>query len=182
MARRGAPATLPKELESIAQQVGRALEPIGADPASCEFDRERYAIQSAADSRHGRGVGVGQAGRVAAGESALHEQLHCGRGEGFGRSQVFSGGRIIQRRQKVDMLALHAQRLAAGREDVHLRRLAIEALRQRGRRVDDMLAVVEDQQKPAPRQKGQETGKRILRLSERRPAQRRRRWGQASRR
>jgi hypothetical protein len=52
------------------------------------------------------------------------------------------------------MLSLHPKRLAAGREDVHPRRLAVEALRERGRRVDDMLAVVEDQQKPAPREKG----------------------------
>jgi hypothetical protein len=49
---------------------------------------------------------------------------------------------------------------------MHLRRLAVEALRQRGCGVDDMLAVVEDQQNPATREKGHETGKRILRLYE----------------
>jgi hypothetical protein len=58
MTRRGGSATLPKELESIAQQVSRTLEPVGADPATCEFDRERYAIQSAADRRHRRRIGV----------------------------------------------------------------------------------------------------------------------------
>jgi hypothetical protein len=58
MTGRGGSATLPKELESIAQQVSRTLDPIGADPAACEFDGERYAIQPAADRCHGRRIGV----------------------------------------------------------------------------------------------------------------------------
>src|ERR1700722_1722788 len=59
MTRGGGSASLPKELEPIAQQVSRTLKTIGTNPASGQFDRKRYAIQSTADRRHCWCIGVG---------------------------------------------------------------------------------------------------------------------------
>nr|WP_238578702.1 hypothetical protein [Inquilinus limosus] len=63
----------------------------------------------------------------------------------------------------MDLFALDPQRLAAGRQDVGLRRGPEDLGSQAGGAVDHMLAAVEDQQEAAVAQMGDQAGHRILR-------------------
>ena len=69
-------------------------------------------------------------------------------------------GRRLQRRQPAEVLALGAERLAAGREDADVRRAPEDRGDQRGGGVDDVHAVVEHQQHPPAAQRRDEVLRR----------------------
>ncbi|BFO20959.1 hypothetical protein SHKM778_73470 [Streptomyces sp. KM77-8] len=106
-------------------------------PGGGEFDGERESVEAAADLRAGRrriGVGVGaEAG--AGGGSAVGEQTQRDR---FG-----------QRLDRAEQLAAHTERFAAGGEDGEPGAAFQQRLDEVGGGLDDMLAVVQDQQHAA---------------------------------
>ena len=68
----------------------------------------------------------------------------------------------MERCEAVHVFARYPERLAAGRQDVDVRRTAEKRRRQAGRRVDDVLAIVEHQQQPAVPERGDQARKRIF--------------------
>ena len=98
----------------------------------------------------------------AARHRALHEQLRGRKRLDGRRREPGVVRRTGERIQPVDMLALDPKRLAAGRQDVDLRRGIDDACRQRGDRFDEMLAGIEDQENSLVAQIGDQTGRRIV--------------------
>ena len=127
------------------QQPEPGLEPVGQvgqrqrpQPDGGQFDRERDPVQPPAQADHVRPVG-GRDGETGHDHGrALREELH--------RVAVVAGIVDRQRVHLADMLPWHVERLPAGREQGHARRLAEHALGERRARVDEVLAGVEDEQ------------------------------------
>jgi hypothetical protein len=77
---------------------------------------------------------------------ALDEQPHCIAGrELLGRVGVTSGQR--QRRHPVYLLAVDAERLAGGDQEADPGRVQHDVLAEPGRRVDQVLAIVQHEQR-----------------------------------
>ena len=70
--------------------------------------------------------------------------------------------RAIQRKQPMDAFAFGAKGFAAGGENMQLGRFPDDALGQRRELVDDVLAAVEDQQRPPVAQERQQARYRVL--------------------
>jgi hypothetical protein len=62
------PSARPAQHRSAAETLQKAFEPIGDQPACCEFDRERIAIESTADLGRGSGMIVVQLLHIPAGD------------------------------------------------------------------------------------------------------------------
>ena len=122
-----------------------------SQPRSRELQRERDAVQTAADFGDGDGVVVGDPERRLRCSGAVDKELHRGkRGDRIG---VYRGGRRrrCQWRQRIDALATHIQGFAARHQDCRARSRPQQALRELGARLHEVLAVVEDQQQvPVP--------------------------------
>ena len=143
--RRGA-LTLPEQIETFVKQRCGLLQAIGLDPAGRELDRERHAVELAADARGDRGIGIVERDLGAASLCAFEEELECRIGPGDRGRQFGIIGRNAKRRQPVDLLALDAQRLSARGQDMDLRR-GLKNLRcEWCCRRDHMLAIVQHQQ------------------------------------
>jgi hypothetical protein len=70
--------------------------------------------------------------------------------------------RAAERPKAVPAFAGDPERFPAGRQDVDPRRAAENRRRQPGRRFDDMLAIVEQQQHPLVSEASDQAGKQIL--------------------
>ncbi len=124
------------------------LQSEGSHPGRCQLDRQRDAVQPAADFPERRCVGGSQ---LKVGQSRLcpvYEQLHR-----FELKLCFEVGRggsncmwNTHRRNPPGRLSGTAERLATGRQDAHAWAHAEQRVRDMSRSVDDVLAVVEDQQ------------------------------------
>ncbi len=77
---------------------------------------------------------------------ALDEKLRGWIRDNLGRAQPIALRRAIQREKTKNTLAVGTKRLAAGSENVHLRRFADNALGQWCKRIEYVLAAVEDEQ------------------------------------
>ena len=99
------------------------------DPRGGQLDREREAVEAAADL--GDGLGSLEAG------------CHLSRAGSEQRDRLLLG----KRRHRVLVLGADVERLAARDEDRHLLRLC-EQLGQPRCRLDELLEVVEDEQRP----------------------------------
>jgi hypothetical protein len=114
--------------------------------AGGELQRERQAVESPADRRdRGRGVGTEDEARRRRG-GPRREQLHGARRAH--RGEVAGGRWQLQRRDLVEHLARHAERLPARGEDAQVGCGAQQLSGDRGDGVDDLLAVVEHQEQP----------------------------------
>ena len=82
----------------------------------------------------------------------LDEQPHGLVAQELPRLERLLGVRDVERRNPEHDLARHAQRLATRREDRELRRGAQQRVREPGRRREQMLAVVQDEQQRARRE------------------------------
>jgi len=161
---RGAPA-FPEQLEPVVEQQQGLVNPVGIGAARGELDRKRYSVKPAADFGNDGRVGVVQFKPPSAGDRALDEQLHGREAECLGRRQAGILGWTSQRQQAMNMFAFDTQRLAAGRQNMHLRRILEDALGQRRRGVDHMLAAIEDQQHPPVAKQGNQARGRIAGLN-----------------
>ena len=119
--RRGALA-LPEQIEALVEQCRGLLQAVGLDPAGGEFDRQRHAVELAADPGDDRGIGIVERDLRAAGRGTFEEELKRGIGLRGGRRQPGIVRRNGERRQPVDLLALDPQGFAARREDMDMRR------------------------------------------------------------
>ena len=72
--RRGALA-LPEQSEALVEQCGGLLQAVGLDPAGGELDRQRHAVELAADAGDDRGIGIVELDLRAAGHGAFEEEL-----------------------------------------------------------------------------------------------------------
>ena len=143
----------------VHQQAEPLVEPLHdlgrrhhAQPRHGELDRQRYAVEApaeiddVADVRRVDGEpGVDQAGPLD--EQPNRVVPHRSRRIGGAR-------RHPQRRNHVDRLAPDPQRLAAGGQHLHLRTTSEDSPHQHRDRVEQVLAVVEHQQRPPGADRG----------------------------
>ncbi len=146
MSRQRRTTSLPVHSESLVQEIRRALQTVNADAARNELDRERDPIKPAAEIRHDRRIRVSQLEALVAGDRALDEQLDRGKCESRLRIHLSVGWCVRERPQPMCVLALDAKRFATGRENVDVGCLAEHQFGKRRGRIDDVLAIVEDQQ------------------------------------
>lgn len=143
MARQGRAAPTDEQAERVMEPFRDFPRVQHANPCGRELDGERDPVQPPADLRHrarvrfGKGEGRERIGRT------VDEQPH-----GFRCLQRLD--RCLRRgeregRHQPRHLARHTERLAARREDPQSRAAAEELVRERGRRTDHVLAIVEDQ-------------------------------------
>ena len=109
-----------------------------------------------------RGVRIGQREVFDDRGYALDEQLHGGESRRLRGRQSGRRLRAAERSEAVLAFARYPERLPAGRQDVDARRSAEKRRRQAGRRVNDVLAIVEQQQHPIVPEGGDQAGKRIF--------------------
>ena len=110
-----------------------------------ELDRQRDAVEPAADLHDGRRRGIRQLEVRIHGTGALHEQRN---GRRRGEVAPIEGVERVdgERLDTPDVLAGDRQRLAAGGEDMDVRRMAQDAVDECRDRFDEVLAVVEHDQ------------------------------------
>ena len=113
-----------------------------------QFERQRNAFEPRDQFGHGWRLRRVERERRLVLLRARDEQPHRGRLRHVG--DAGAARRQRQRMHRIALLAGHVQRLAAGREQAHVRRRAQDGVRQFGRGLDQVLAVVEDDQH-APR-------------------------------
>ena len=140
------PAATGKQLVAVIQ----ALVDVGhrqrAHARCGQFQRQRDALQALHQIGHRRGLGRRQQPTRFVRLRTLDKQAHRSRGLQLG--QACTPRRHGQRMHRVDLLAGHVQGLAAGRHQPHTGRGPHQGMRQAGRGLDQVLAVVEHQQGP----------------------------------
>src|SRR6266481_4080047 len=139
-------SSLPQQAAWAIEKRGNPFDSIGANAPGGEFERKGNSVEFAADFANNRRVGVIQLETTSVGSSALNKQLYCRKGECARSRQRFIIRGEGQRIQSVDLLALDLQRLPACRQDMDLRSLPEDALRQRSDHLDQMLTAIEHQQ------------------------------------
>jgi len=160
VARVAAAVGRPEQLEPRIQPVGEVVDGQRADPRGGQLDRQREAVEGAADVanplddlRAGREVGVGGAGPVT--EQPDRRDAHL--------LGIWLGH--LERPDDQDLLAVHAEPLAAGREQTNLGGDREQLLGDPGDGGEQVLAVVDDQQPAsAPRPRVEAVQQRGARL------------------
>ena len=137
--------------------------PKGLDAGGRELDRQRNPVELVGRCRRRSGHRRRSA-RTRRGSPPRARQTAERPGNVSASAAVSpaDAGGTPQRRQAVHVLALGAQRLAAGRQDVHPRCASEDPVGQSGGVIDDVLAVVEHQQHPLVLQEGDQAGERIF--------------------
>ena len=117
-----------------------------AHPRRRQLDGERNAVEVAAQRRQRRSVVVGDCKIRAHQQRTIDEELHRFiRGQALRRLRRFPI-RQRQRRHSVRLLAGDAERFAAARQDLDVGALSQECVGHFGAGIDQVLAVVEQQQ------------------------------------
>ena len=158
--RRAAPH--PQELQAVVQAGGKAFDPKHLDARGGELDGQRQAVKPAANLDDQRGVRVGQREVFDGRSHALDEQLHGGKSRRLGGRQPGRRLRAAERCEAVLAFTRYPERFPAGRQDAYAWRSAEKRRRQAGHRLDEMLAVVEQQQHPIVSKGSDKGGKRIF--------------------
>jgi hypothetical protein len=158
--RRCAPSR-PRQGELRRQQVGHLLDAERLDTACCKFDRQRDAIQIAADGGGGRRLLVAEFEPGEAGRGAFHEELYRRIGQGLSRRQLGVRGWRRERRDPVDALAVRPQGLPTGRQHPHARRRRDQRLGYLRSRIDDPFARVEHHERLACLKTSERAGQRV---------------------
>ncbi len=164
--RRGGPVAGPEEREAVAEPGGDLLGGQHAHPGRGQLDGQRDAVQRAADGRHRHRVPLGDREAGPGRRRPVREQLY--RLEtGHVRGVPWRArGRHVQRRDLTHRFLRDAQRFLAGGHDPQLRAGGQEPLAEGGARVDQMLAIVEqDQGLPRLQHVGQRVRQRAPGLS-----------------
>src|SRR5882724_7968680 len=142
MPRRRSASALPQQPESVVEERRGLPDPVRVDPAGNQLDRERDAVELAADLANDGSIGVAQREATSACGSAFNEKLHRREGQRLCGGEAGAVRRTLQRQQSVDNFASSSQRLATRRQDMNLRRAGKKAFSQRRRRLDHMLATI----------------------------------------
>ncbi len=137
-----------QQFEAIIQPGIDLLDRQGTHTRSRQFERQRYAVEVDAQLRHRGRVRSRQLELGLMALRSLDEQLH-----GLGGPYVVHTRRRIgqrQCRQRVGLLTRDVQGLATGGDDRQLRRAAQHRVGKPRTCVEQMLAIVEQQQELAP--------------------------------
>ncbi len=125
---------------------GKVAEAEGLDAGGGNLDGERVAVEAAADFGDQRHVGVGELKDFRARRGAFDEQFDGRNAQGLDGEQILGLRWDFQRQQPEDPFAFRPHRLGAGGEDVEARRVTQHLFGDLGHRVDNVLAIVEQQQ------------------------------------
>ena len=141
-----------EEMEAIVELEGDALGGHLATTSGGELQRERDAIEAMADLRDRRGVRIGDHERRAGAARAIDEQADrlVLRQRGYRQDRL--GRRSRQRTDPPRDLARNAERLAGSREHLHGAVLCQERRGEPGTRFDEVLTVVQHQERRSVRQ------------------------------
>ena len=160
VARQRRTAAAGEQPEPVVQAAGDLRRGHRAQAGGGQLDRQRHAVEPAADGEHRAEVGLD-------GEAGPHGGAPVGQ-QAYGRIvEHFLDGdaRVVvrerQRRHRPQRLPRDAERLAAGGEDAHARAVGQDAVGEPGARVDQVLAVVQHDQQPLVGQRGHEPPDRV---------------------
>ena len=149
------------------EPVGQPIEDLlgGEDSGSNrgKLDRQRQAVETAAQLDDGRLIRAGQLERPRGGGRTLGEQQHRFVLPKLGERFASVGRRKPERRHGDDVLTRHLERLPGGGDHPHVGRSAKDLGHQAGGRIEHVLTVVEDQQQLAVAQVGQQDLQRLRR-------------------
>lgn len=120
-----------------------------------QLDRERQPVEPATHRCHQREAAFIQRKARIGRTRARREQLHGARVHRIARVGVGVGSGHVERRHRAHALAMDAQRLAAGREHAQPVVGIGQRARDPGGVVEQVFAIVEHEQHPAPRDTGQ---------------------------
>ena len=155
LARQRGPVAAGEQREAVVE-AGRDAECAERrHPCGGELDGERDAVQAPADGRDGRRHAVIWQEPRLRGVRPCHEQPDRIVPQHLLHVRVLGGHR--QRRHAVHVLAGGAQRLAAGAQHGRAGTGAEDGLGETGGRIDEVLAVVEEQQEPLRTDGGADT-------------------------
>ena len=143
---RGAAASR-KQPEAVVEARGDLGNGQRAQPRSRELDRERQAVEAPADLDDAAHVRCVDRESRRSGGRAIREEL--GGGVLARNVRVGVGGRHAEGRDHHQLLAGDAERLPAGRDDPKPRTVREQLVGEHRRRGDDVLAVVEDEDRLA---------------------------------
>ena len=148
--------TLRPRSSATAQEPKTTVEPfqdlLDAQPthvARGELDRQRDTFQTTTDVRHQGGGSFGQRERRREGGGALREEPDGGIAQDVARPASWLGIGQRQGRHLPHDLAGNTQRLPAGAQNAHVRTTAQESFGELNAGVDEMLAVVEHEERTA---------------------------------
>ncbi len=160
MARHRRPPALPQHLKAVVEPDLDPLEPERADAAGRQLDRQRQAVEPAADARDDGDRVVGEAEAAIRRGRAIHEQAHRGVLDRLGGRKLLIEGRGGQGADPPDDLALGPQHLAAGGQDDDVRRAAKDGLGDPRRRLHGVFAAVQHDDQVKRGEIGRERGQR----------------------
>jgi hypothetical protein len=151
-------------IELTVEQRSGAFDSVYANSAGGEFHGERDAIEAPAQAGDDRSFPITELQRAAARFDLFDEQLHGWEAQCPHRGQRYGiPRRTFERRQMMDPFALGPQRLPARDQNVDLRGVTEQFLRQCSHRFDEVLAAVEQQQHAPLAQQCEDSWNRILR-------------------
>ena len=162
MARQRGAAAAGQQPEPVVEAVGDLRRGHRAQAGGGQLDGQRHAVQAAADRQRRVGVG-GHAETRANGGAAFVQQAHRRVAErpvvvGAGRRLVRRDG---ERRHLAERLAGDAERFAAGGQHPHAGALGEHPVDDGGARVDEVLAVVQHDQRAFAGERGDKAVERV---------------------
>ena len=160
--RRGRTPPAPLQLQPAIEQRRDLPQSVRADPHSGKFDRQRDAVELAANFDKDIGIIFRNVRPMTRRGGSFRKQARRRIAQHLVHAQPGPLRRPRERYELEDLLSLHQQRLAAGRKDADARSLLVNAFRKPGHDLDHVLAAVEDE-KQAP--VAQETDDAIRRIS-----------------
>ncbi len=135
----GRAASPGQQTEALAERVGDLTDRERLRPRRRQLDRQRQTVESLADVQDVGFLGLARREAGTNGAGPFDEQL--------------AGEDVVERLDGAHVLAADGQALAARRQHRHGRRRRHDALDQRRRGVDHVLAVVEHEQHASPAQR-----------------------------
>ena len=145
MARQGGAAAAGQQMEAVIQAGGDLLHREQPDPRRSQLDRQRDAIQPAANCATAAALSsvIWKPSRQAAARSwNSRTASYC---LSFSPASGSSAPGMLERRHIEHRFARDAQRLPAGRQDMQVRAATQQSLDQLGAGFDQVLAVVQHQ-------------------------------------
>ncbi|MGY3368072.1 hypothetical protein ACVWZL_005197 [Bradyrhizobium sp. GM2.4] len=160
--RRRRPPPAPFELQPVVEQRRHLAQSIETDTCGSQLDRQRDAVELAANPGQDFGILVGDVVAMPRRDGAIDEQAHGGISKHLAGTEAGALRRTGERNELENLLAFHQQRLAAGCEDDDARRLPVDVFCKARDLLDDVLAAVEHEKQPAAAQEIDDAGRGVL--------------------
>jgi hypothetical protein len=134
-----------RQAEGFFEFFGQCLQPESGRQCADHLDRQRQPVESATNADRRPRRSVGELEPQIRGLNTVDEQGDGGWSQRQGRGPHIVA-RDRQRRQTIDLLATAGERLSAGCEQADSRSLCQYELRKGGHGIDDLLAIIEQDQ------------------------------------